>query len=341
MITARSEATRAGLDRRAAESRSRTFCRTYNVAVRHALIRLGGFFLSLSLACLQALAQNSPRPDAPAAGAPDTRAILLGTGTPNPEPDHSGPSVAIVSGDRVYIVDAGPGLVRRAIQAGLTTSQLTRAFITHLHSDHTAGYPDLIFTTAVVGRLEPLEVYGPPGLRAMTNHIMSAWKEDMNVRLHGGEPAIPTAYIIHAHEVKAGEIYRDSSMRVIAIPVQHGAWKYAFGYRFEAKDKTIVVSGDTTYSPTLIDGAKGCDILIHEVYSKAGWAKRTPDWQKYHQGAHTSAPDVGRVAAQVRPKKLVLYHLIPMGETPDEVVGEVRQQFDGEIIYGKYLDVIR
>jgi len=293
----------------------------------------------LCLAGIAAIAQDTP--DTRAALAPDTRVILLGTGTPNPEPDHSGPSVAIVSGDRVYIVDAGPGLVRRAVEAGLTMRQLTRAFITHLHSDHTAGYPDLIFTSAVTGRLEPLEVYGPPGLRAMTSHIMSAWKEDMDVRLHGGEPAVPRAYIVHAHDVKPGEIYRDSTVRVIAIAVPHGAWKYAYGYRFEAKDKTIVISGDTTYSTSLIEAAKGCDILIHEVYSKAGWSKRTPDWQKYHAASHTSGPDVGRVAAQVLPKKLVLYHLLPMGEKPEEVVDEVRQQFDGEIIYGKDLDVIR
>jgi ribonuclease BN (tRNA processing enzyme) len=98
--------------------------------------------------------------------AQDTRVILLGTGNPNPDPLRMGPAVAIVSGDRVYVVDCGPGIVRRAAEAGLTMAQLTRAFITHLHSDHTAGYPDLIFTPAVTGRKEPLEVFGPPGLRA-------------------------------------------------------------------------------------------------------------------------------------------------------------------------------
>lgn len=284
--------------------------------------------LALFLLCCSALAQ-------------DTRAILLGTGNPNPDPQSMGPAVAIVSGEHVYIVDCGPGVVRRAVQAGLTMRQLTRVFITHLHSDHTAGCPDLIFTPAVTGREEPLEIYGPPGLRAMTNHILSAWKEDMNIRLHGLEPSVPRAYIVHAHDVKPGEIYRDDAVRVIAFPVPHGSWKHAYGYRFEAKDKTIVLSGDTAYSPSLIEAAKGCDILIHEVYSQAGLAKRTPDWQKYHSVFHTSGRDVGRVAAQVRPKKLVLYHQLPMGETPEEVLGEVREQFNGEVVYGKDLDVIR
>jgi ribonuclease BN (tRNA processing enzyme) len=276
-----------------------------------------------------------------AAFAQDTRVVLLGTGNPNPEPDRMGPAVAVISGDRVYVVDCGAGVVRRAAQAGIEMKQLTRAFITHLHSDHTVGLPDLIFTPAVTGRIAPLEIYGPPGLRAMTSNVMKAWKEDMNVRLHGLEPAIPQGYVIHAHDVKAGEIYRDDAVRVIAIAVQHGSWKYAYAYRFEAKDKTIVFSGDTTYSPALVRAAAGCAILVHEVYSAAGLAKRTPDWQKYHAAFHTSGPDLGKLAAQVHPKKLVIYHQLPMGQTPEEVIAEIRQQFAGEIIYGKDLDVIR
>ena len=271
----------------------------------------------------------------------DTHVILLGTGTPNPEPQRMGPAVAIVSGDHVYLVDCGPGIVRRAAEAGLQMNQLTRAFVTHLHSDHTAGYPDLIFTLAVMGRKGPMEVFGPPGLRSMTSHVMRAWKQDMAIRLHGLEPSVPEAYIVNPHDVKPGEIYRDAAMRVIAFRVQHGAWKYAYGYRFEARDKVIVVSGDTTYSESLIQAAKRCDILIHEVYSQKGLARRTPDWQRYHAAFHTPCPDVGRVAAEVRPGKLVLYHQLPMGETPAEVVDEVREHFQGQVIYGNDLDVIR
>ncbi len=276
-----------------------------------------------------------------AAFAQDTRVILLGTGNPNPEPQRMGPAVAVVSGSRVYLVDCGPGVVRRAVEAGITMPQLTRAFITHLHSDHTAGFPDLIFTPAVTGRLEPFEVYGPPGLRAMTAHIMQAYKEDMAVRLHGLEPSVARAYVVHPHEVKPGEIYRDDTVRVSAIAVKHGSWKYAYGYRFEAKDKVIVISGDTTYTPNLTEQAKGCDILVHEVYSETGLAQRSPDWQRYHRAFHTSGPDVGRIAAAAKPGKLVLYHQLPMGETPEAVVSEVRRQFSGEVIYGVDLQVIR
>jgi ribonuclease BN (tRNA processing enzyme) len=276
-----------------------------------------------------------------AAVAQDTRVVLLGTGTPNPEPDHMGPAVAIVSGDRVYLVDCGPGVVRRAAQAGIKMEQLTRAFVTHLHSDHTAGLPDLIFTPAVTGRKEAFEIYGPPGLRAMTGHVMKAWSEDQHIRLHGLEPAEPRGYVVRAHDVKPGQVYRDSGMRVIAFAVNHGNWRYAYGYRFEAPDKTIVISGDTTYSQGLIAAAKGCDILVHEVYSAKGLEGRTPDWQRYHSAFHTSGPDVGRVAAQVQTKTLVLYHLLPMGQTEDEVVEEVRRQFSGTIVFGKDLHIIR
>ena len=284
--------------------------------------------LSLLLLCAAACAQ-------------DTRVILLGTGTPNPDPQRMGPALAIVSGERVYLVDSGPGVVRRAAQAGLKMEQLTRLFVTHLHSDHTAGYPDLILTPPNSGRAQPLEAFGPPGLRAMTDHILAAWKEDLDIRLHGAQPVAPRGFVVEAHDVTPGQVYSDPGMRVIAFAVQHGAIRHAYGYRFEALDKTIVISGDTTYSPTLIQAAKGCDILVHEVYSEKGLAGRTPDWQRYHSTYHTSAPDVGRVAAEVRPKTLVLYHLLPMGQTPEELVDEVRRHFDGAILYGKDLDVIR
>jgi ribonuclease BN (tRNA processing enzyme) len=276
-----------------------------------------------------------------AAVAQDTHVILLGTGTPNPEPEHSGPAVAVVSGGKVYVVDAGAGVVRRAAQAGIQMEQLTRAFLTHLHSDHTVGLPDLIFTPAVTGRREAFELYGPPGTREMTKHVMSAWREDMHVRLHGLEPAVKEAYVVHAHDVKPGEIYRDPAVRVTAIAVAHGAWKHAYAYRFDALDKSIVISGDTTPSENLVAAAKGCDILVHEFYTQKGWEQRTPDWQKYHAAYHTSAPDLGKLAARIQPKKLVLYHELPMGQPPEQAIREIRQFFNGEIIYGADLQVIR
>jgi ribonuclease BN (tRNA processing enzyme) len=175
----------------------------------------------------------------------------------------------------------------------------------------------------------------------MTTYVMKAWHEDMEIRLHGLEPSVSRAYVVNAHDVKPGEVYRDDAVRVIAIAVNHGTWKYGYGYRFEARDRTIVISGDTTYSDSLIAAAKGSDILVHEVYSAEGLGKRTPEWQRYHSTFHTSGPDVGRVAEQVKPKTLVLYHQLPMGETQEEVLQEVRSRYGGAVVWGKDLDVIR
>lgn len=273
--------------------------------------------------------------------AQDTRVILLGTGNPNPQPDRMGPATAIVSGDRVYMVDAGAGVVRRAVQAGLKAKDLNRLFLTHLHSDHTLGYPDFILTPGVMVRTEPLQVFGPKGTLAMTQHVMAAWKEDLDIRLHGGEPGKPEAYDVRPTEFKAGEIYRDEHVKVFAFPVKHGSWKEAYGFRFEAKDKIIVISGDTTNDPRMLEHAKGADILVHEVYCEAGWKTRTPDWQKYHAAFHTKASDLGRLAAQIKPRKLVLTHQLLMGSTSEQLLKELREHYQGEVVDGRDLDVIR
>ena len=173
--------------------------------------------------------------------------ILLGTGTPNADPTRSGPSVAIVVGDQAYLVDFGPGIVRRAaaaFQAGipaLEPRRLNLAFLTHLHSDHTAGYPDLILTPWVLERDQSLQVFGPPGLRSMTEHILEAYRADIRERLQGLEPANDQGYHVNIREIQAGLIYKDEHVQVEAFPARHGSWE-AFGYKFYTPDRTIVIS---------------------------------------------------------------------------------------------------
>jgi ribonuclease Z len=274
-----------------------------------------------------------------------TQVVFLGTGTPNPDPDHLGPSVAIVVNGQSYIVDAGPGLVREAAAAaqagirGLSMAHLTRLFITHLHSDHTMGLPDIMFTPAVTGREEGLEVYGPKGLGRMVDHIREAWSEDYDIRIHGGENGNPAAYVVHTHEIEPGVIYTDKNVKVTAFLVRHGKWKEAYGYRFDTPDRVIVLSGDTTYCPNLIDHAQGCDILIHEVYSQAGLDRRSEPWQAYHSAYHTAAPDVAVVAARTKPKVLILYHELPFGEPPGEILGEIRKLYLGQVFESQDLEV--
>ena len=276
---------------------------------------------------------------------PQTQVVLLGTGTPNADPDRSGPSVAIVVNDQPYLIDFGPGVVRRAAAAhraginGLAVKKLTRAFVTHLHSDHTAGYPDLILTPWVLGRNQPLEVYGPLGIQQMTEHILKAYERDIYVRINGLEPGNKEGYKVHAHEIGPDLIYQDENVTVTAFFVKHGSFEPAFGFRFEARDRTIVISGDTVPVPCLIEHAQNCDVLIHEVYSVRGFATRPPEWQKYHSNSHTSSHELAEIAKQVKPGLLVLYHQLFWGVTEAELIAEIREIYDGPVVSGKDLDV--
>ncbi len=242
--------------------------------------------------------------------------------------------------DAAYIVDFGPGVVRRAAAAGIAMPQLKRAFVTHLHSDHTVGYADLILTPWTLERTEPLEVYGPPGLVKMTEHVTAAYAEDVDVRIRGLEPANTTGYKVIAHEVQPGMIYKDGKVTVHAFAVPHGAWKHAYGYRFETLDRVIVLSGDTTASEAVEESARGADILVHEVICAAGLARRTPDWKAYHTSSHTSAPELGRLAARAQPKLLVLSHVLLSGCTEEQLLREIRDAgFAGRVVLGNDLDV--
>lgn len=275
-----------------------------------------------------------------------TSLVLLGTGTPFADPDRSGPSLAIVVNETAYVVDCGPGVVRRAAAIAkknnlpaLLPDRLTRLFLTHLHSDHTAGYSDFIFTPAVLDRNQPLQVVGPPGTRRMTKHLLKAYSEDMEIRIQGLEMGNAAGYRLEVKEVTQGEIYRDKNLRVEAFEVQHGSWKHALGYRFTTHDKVIVVSGDCTYSESLIAMATGCDILVHEVYSMAGLQKREERWQKYHSTFHTSTEQLASIAQQVKPGLLVLTHQLTFGSSFDSLLTEIGKTYQGKVVNGADGDV--
>ena len=299
--------------------------------------------LTLFLICRPINSQSSSTPSLPAQS--KTQVVLLGTGTPNADPDRSGPAVAIVINDTPYVVDCGPGVVRRAAAAerkgvnGLSVAKLRRLFITHLHSDHTVGLADFIFTPAVLERDAALELYGPPGIKAMTSHILKAYAEDINIRLRGLEPSKPRGYVVNVHEIKAGVIYRDENVTVTAFPVKHGSWKRAFGFRFETPDRVVVISGDCAPSESVIEACNGCDVLIHEVYSTAGFARRPPEWQRYHSSFHTSSKELAGLATKARPGLLVLYHQLQWGVTPEQLLGEIKEGYSGAVVSGNDLDV--
>lgn len=245
-----------------------------------------------------------------------------------------------------YLVDAGPGLVRRAEQArragieALAPHRLGIVFLTHLHSDHTVGLPDLIHTGWVAEREAPLRVFGPRGTREMTEALTRAWREDIRVRTEGLQPHTWDGWRIYATEVQGGVVYRDSNVTVTAVAVPHSNWDQSFAYRFETRDRVILISGDTRPTDAIVEACNGCDVLVHEVYSLERWKTRPPAWQRYHADAHTSTAELGGIAARARPKLLVLYHQLYWGASDDDLIREIRAAgFAGAVVSARDLGV--
>src|SRR5713226_1251064 len=295
-----------------------------------------------------------------------THIVLLGTGDPAADPDQSGPATAVIVNDTPYLVDLGAGVVRRAKAAvvdrgikALEPTNLRVAFVTHLHSDHTVGYPDLIFTPWTVGRRVPLEVYGPKGLKAMTEHLLEAYRVDIETRTneHGRQRGFPDGHKVNAHEISAGVVYKDANLTVTAFPTKHAMESY--GYRFDTPDRSVVITGDTNPTQATIDACRGCDVLIHEVRSLAGLAKRPPAFQRFASKYHTTTAQLAELAAQARPSLLIVYHawiswwpsIAPSGNqpvvlttgelhsSPDVLQKEIGSRYSGNFVIGRDLDV--
>lgn len=310
-------------------------------------IRFGRSAALVSVVCVVACTAPEAAEDTgagdttPEAGAADawdasglrTRVVMLGTGTPNADPERSGPAVAVIVDDRAFIVDAGPGVVRRAAQASrdldvgaLGADRLDRVFITHLHSDHTLGLPDLMLSPWVLDRPGPLHVTGPPGTSAMMQSIEDAWRADIDKRINGLEPreANRDAYRPVVTETTGGVVFEDETVRIEAIPVVHGDWDYSFGYRFTGPDRTIVISGDAAPSESLVEACGGCDLLVHEIYSGERFVTRPPEWQAYHAVFHTSPEQLVDIATRAGAVRLVLYHQLYWGTDDAGLIEEMR-----------------
>jgi ribonuclease BN (tRNA processing enzyme) len=277
-----------------------------------------------------------------------TKLVLLGTGTPFPNPLRSGCSIAIVVNDMPYIVDFGPGLIRKAAAMsesfggnikGLEIKNIKRAFLTHLHSDHTTGYPDLILTPWTRGRNEPLEVYGPEGIDDMTSHVLKAYEEDIRYRLYAGLASNNQGWRVNSHEIgEEGMIYQDENVKVEAFPVPHGSWPNAWGFRFTTPDKVIVISGDTSPSDKIKEYSKGADILVHGVYSKEKYDLKDESFRTYVSKHHTSTIELAEIAKAAQPKLVVLYHILDFGATEQSMEDEISEVYKGKVVLGHDLD---
>jgi ribonuclease BN (tRNA processing enzyme) len=270
-----------------------------------------------------------------------TQIVMLGTGTPGWDPDRSGPATAIIVNGKPYLVDFGAGVVRRMGSAyrngvkALLPPNVRIAFLTHRHADHTVGYPDLIFTPAQdqdSGARGPLEVYGPKGLKDMTDHILKAYVRNPN------DPR----FKVNAHEIEPGVVYKDTNVTVTAFHVNHGDVE-AFGYRFDTPDRSIVISGDTTPTQSVIDACHGCNVLIHEAYSMYTYNAVSADAQQKRRHIHTSSLELAALAIKAKPGLLILYHRSNLGgngPNPEDVlVKEIQAVYHGKVVTGHDLDV--
>ena len=278
-----------------------------------------------------------------------TKLIVLGSGTPNPDPNRAGSAYAVVVNETPYLIDFGPGVIRRAASLSppwggkieaMTVKNFEHAFLTHIHSDHSAGLADLLLTPWIMGRDKKLNLYGPKGLEQMASSTLEAFEDDINYRIYGTQPSNKIGYKFNFYLLTEGLIYEDENVAVEAFTVPHGSFDDAYGFRFTTEDKVIVFSGDTGPSKTLEKFAAGADILVHEVYSNAGFLKKTKDWQVYHQGHHTSTFEVGEIASRAKPKLLLLSHILFWGSTTDEILKATQSTYKGEIKIAEDLMII-
>lgn len=271
------------------------------------------------------------------------RVTLLGTGCPPPVMNRFGPSTLIEAGDKKFIFDAGRGSMQRLAQLRIVWKDVAGVFLTHLHSDHVVGFPDLWLTGWLLapGRSEPLRVWGPRGTSAMMSHLRQAYTADINFRLEN-ERASPKGVVILAKDIREGVVYDEGGVKITAIEVDHAPVKPAFGYRIDFAGHSVVLSGDTRVSENLIQHSQGADLLVHEVLVPETLRRiNVPEeLAKRIVGYHTTPEQAGQVFAQVKPKMALYSHICGPGASDDELLLPTRKTYQGPLVVGEDLMVI-
>lgn len=276
----------------------------------------------------------------------ETKVVMLGTGTPVPNYQRAGTGVAVIHDGEAYVFDIGPGVVQRMIEAAqdkgieeLMPMNVKHLFVSHLHSDHTLDYAELV-STYWWRRDEHINAYGPVGLQKMTEGFYAMQDVDIKLRTSGNQPMKdPTMYQVNVTEIaQDGVIFEKNGVSVEAFTVDHGDIKPAYGFKITTPDETIVFSGDTKYVEHMADMAKGADILIHEVISEEGWKGLEPNWQEYHQSSHTLTSELAKIANEAKPGTLVLSHVGHYAAPVESALTEVQALYDGKVVLANDLD---
>jgi ribonuclease Z len=272
------------------------------------------------------------------ASAQNITVTLLGTGSPEPAIDRFGPSTLVQAGDQALVFDVGRGTNQRLAQVGLSVDRINAIFLTHLHSDHVVGIPDLWLTGWLRTRSnKPLNVFGPPGTTQMMEHLHQAFDGDIQDHVTF-EPDLPRAGSeFRAAEVQPGVVYESQGVRVAAVRVEHTGVLPAFGYRVDYRGRSVVLSGDTRSSPDLLTFSAGATVLIHEVYDTSDeYLKQNPRTARVRT-AHVSAAEAGEVFRRVHPKLAVYSHIVLRGLTVSDLVARTRSTYSGPLVVGEDL----
>ncbi|MFZ6800146.1 MBL fold metallo-hydrolase [Undibacterium sp. Di24W] len=306
---------------------------------RHFLQQTALASLSTSISLTTGLAQ--------AESTSGMRLILLGTaGGPTPKKNRAAPAQMIMTNDEAYLIDCGNGVAQQVVKAGIKLSAIRHVFLTHHHSDHNADYGNLMLLAWAADLNHRIDTYGPPPIKRMTQQFLALNDYDIQTRIHD-EGRRPLKQLIHSHELRHdGVVMQNERMKVSAARVVHPPVTPAFAYRFDHQDKSIVISGDTTYSDNLVRLAHGADVLVHEIMHTASLDQllatepNATRLKEHLLASHSTAEQVGRVATRAKVKKLVLSHFVPGGYPylDDKLwLDAVRPYFDGEIIVGSDL----
>jgi ribonuclease Z len=271
------------------------------------------------------------------------KVTLLGTGSPAPAMNRFGPSTLVEAGDQKLLFDAGRGVLQRLTQAKVRWQAIDGVFLTHLHSDHIVGFPDLWLTGWLVGpgRDRALEVWGPAGTTLMISDLKRAFDFDIKIR-ESDDKASVAGISVHAHDIKEGVVFEKDGLRVTAFNVDHGPVKPSFGYRVDYKGRSVVISGDTRASSNLIQHAQGVDLLIHEVAVPESFQRAAINAERVKSvlSHHTTPEQAGEVFLATKPHLAVLSHIVQPDATDNEILSGVRRTYAGPVEVGEDLMVI-